>query len=138
VKKEFKEYPKEFDSQRFLDFIRERFGSPIMAEEELLIRFTKFIAPRQQEDKEITDDDIKTWYESLVTQLNSMERPLDAVGTDISDPHGLRRPTLEKRVQDQNRDGVSMASGLLQEMHRKEEADDEKKKPKGPQMGEED
>jgi hypothetical protein len=135
VKKEFKEYPKEFDSQRFLDFIRERFGSPIMAEEELLIRFTKFIAPRQQEDKEITDDDIKTWYESLVTQLNSMERPLDAAGTDISDPHGLRRPTLEKRVQDQNREDVSLASDQLQDKHRGEEAGDGKKKPKGPQMG---
>ena len=146
MQKEFDEYPEEFDSKRFLDFIRERFGSPIMPEEELLIRFTRFIQPRQKENKKTSDEDIQMWYESLVKEFNSMERPLDAAGTDISDPLGHRRPTLEKRVQDQDRE-VSLATGLLKEKHRKEEATppesmarkapgrDKKKRPKGPQMG---
>ncbi len=133
MQKEFDEYPEEFDSKRFLDFIRERFGGSVMPEEELLIRFTRFIAPRQQEGKGVSDEDIQVWYESLVKELDRIDKPLDAVGTDISDPHGLRRPSLEKRVQGQNRD-VSLATGLLQDKHRKEEGDG-KKRPKGPQMG---
>jgi len=135
MEKELEEYPEEFDSKGFLNFIRERFGTPIMPEEELLIRFTRFIAPRQAENKELTEEDINSWYRSLVRELNSVERPLDTTGTDISLPHGQRRPSLDQRIEDQDRQGVSLASGLLKEKHRRTDEPKDKKRPKAPEMG---
>jgi len=122
------DFPQEFDSRGFLEFIKERFGSPIIGEEELLIRFTSFIAPRQP--KELSDEDITTWYKELVLEVEQLQKPLDTAMVDISNPHAGRRPSLEKRMEGQDRE-LSMASQMLaQNQSRKPE----KKKPFAPTM----
>lgn len=125
---EKEDYPEEFDSRGFLELIKERFGSPIIGEEELLLRFTNFIAPRQP--KELSDEDITTWYKELVLQVEQLRKPLDTATIDISNPHAGRRPTLEKRMQEQGRE-ISMASRMLAQ---KQSRKVEKKKPIAPMM----
>ena len=129
------QYPEEFDSKAFLQFIRERFGTPMMAEEELITRFTSFISPLKERGEEVTDEDVKQWYSNLTKDMEVAERPLDVTGnTDISDPHGLRKPTLEKRLEEQDRE-VSMAGSLLKQQHSPKKPED--RKPRPPVMGDE-
>lgn len=126
-------YPEEFDTKRFLDLIRKRFGMPIMPEEELLIRFSEFVKPRWSQDNMPDDEDLLAWYKELANELEQAKKPLDSTLSDISDPHCGRRPTLEGRILSQAGE-LSLASSVLEEQHTLKRS---AKKPKQPRLGEE-
>ena len=128
------EYPKEFDTKTFLQFIQERFGTPVLAEQELVDRFAKFIGPRET-GSEVPRAEIEEWYRSVVNEVENRDRPLDIMGAgDLTNPHPDRKPSLEKRLMDQER-AVSLASGLLKQQHAPKKSED--RKPRPPVMGEE-
>jgi len=126
-------YPEEFDTKKFLELVRKRFGMPIMPEEELLMRFSEFIKPKWTEDNMPEEEDLLNWYKELRNELEQAKRPLDSSLSNISDPHSGKRPTLEGRLRQQTGE-VSLAQSALEEQHVPKKTSE---KPQKPRLGEE-
>lgn len=106
------EFPAEFDSKAFMGLIEKRFGKPPMSETELVRRLDLFLAPRYRHGTaNPTESEVAGWYESLLSELQNTNLPLDGAGSNLSMPMA-NAPTLQKRLEEQSRE-VSLAAEIL-------------------------